>query len=67
MEMELDMRCGNLTLPQIVLLAAYLLILGGLDELGIADRPVAILAIGLTVAVTLVLMRRTCAPHAEGM
>jgi hypothetical protein len=67
MAKELDMRCGTLTLPQVALLAAYLLILGGLDELGIADRPVAILAIGLTVAVALVLMRRTCAPHPEGM
>jgi hypothetical protein len=61
------MRCGTLTLPQIALLAAYLLILGGLDELGIAGQPVAILAIGLTVAVALVLMRRTCAPRTEGL
>ena len=61
------MRCGTLTLPQIALLAAYLLILGGLDELGIADRPGAILVIGLTVAVALVLMRRTCAQRAEGV
>ena len=61
------MRCGSLTLAQTALLAAYLLILGGLDELGIGDSPAAILAIGLTVAVALVLTRQTCARPAEGI
>lgn len=49
------MRCGRLTLPQLALLAAYVLILGGMEELGIADKPLIILAVGLTVAVALVL------------
>lgn len=60
------MRCGQLTLPQVALLAAYVLILSGLVELGISDKPVIILAIGLTVAVTLALMGRGCVPRVEG-
>ena len=57
------MRCGTLSLSQIALLAAYLLILGGLDDLGIADKPAVILTMGLTVALGLVLSGRTCAPR----
>jgi hypothetical protein len=60
------MRCGKLTLPQIALLAFYVLILGGIDELGLRGQPIIILAIGLSIAVAFVLLRGPCAARVEG-
>ena len=60
------MPCGKLTLPQIVLLAAYVVLVGGFDELGLGDKPLIILAIALTVAATLAVIGRSCTLHSEG-
>jgi hypothetical protein len=62
---ELDMRCGTLSLPQLAVLGAYVLIVSGMNELGLADRPLLLMAIALTVAVTLVLTGRGCLQRSE--
>jgi hypothetical protein len=59
------MNCGTLTLPRATLLAAYLLVLFGIDEIGIANKPQVIFAITLAMAVSIAMWGTSCAPAAE--
>ena len=59
------MSCATLTLPRLALLAAYLLVIFGIGELHLSNKPLLFLAVGLPMAVTIALWRRTCAVPTE--
>lgn len=54
------MRCGTLTRPQGVLLVTYLFVLFGIDALDLDNGAMAVLTVGLAMAVAILLWRGAC-------